>query len=309
MTTKSFPTADGVFHLFVDASMRDVNEEEGLGGYLAQDQTPQWDPTRKHYRQPTDTTKLKPIAFSFRQLKCHKKNYCAFLLKLQAAVYATDSFSHYLMGHHFVLHTDHAPLQALSTVHRKTLQRLHDLMMQHDFMVHHIPGKENAVADYLSQSLNTDAPNEGVAGLVPAAEDMSTSQLAKLQKEDTAPGPIYRAKQNKSPPPKGTPAAWRRHWSRLHLQGGVLHIRLRPRPGIPNDDKLRAVIPESLRSFFITQAHDSALAGHQGILKTEEQIKERFFWPGLEQDLRDHLRHCQTCQATSTKDVVPNPTP
>ena len=309
ITAKSFPTADGVFHLFVDASMGDENEEGGLGGYLAQDQTPTWTSGTRRYQMPTDTTRLKPIAFSSRQLKRHEKNYCAFLLELQSAVFATDSFSHYLMGRHFILHTDHAPLQALSTVHRRTLHRLHDLMMEHDFTVRHIPGKENAVADYLSRSLTTDASHDGVAVVVPSGEDMSTSKLAQLQREDQTIGPIYQAIKARARPPQATPPVWRRHWPILQLHGGVLHIKLRPRPGVHNDHKLRAIVPESLRAFFITQAHDSALAGHQGILKTEERIKERFFWPGLENDVRQHLKHCQTCQATSTKDTVPNPAP
>ena len=129
------------------------------------------------------------IAFASRSLKKHEKNYSAFLLELQAAVYATEYFSHYLAGRSFVLYTDHAPLTKLSTQHTKTLHRLHALLNEHHFQMEHIPGKQNAVADFLSRSHGPARPDatEQVAALE-QHEVEAQSKLAQAQRLDPASG-------------------------------------------------------------------------------------------------------------------------
>ena len=38
------------------------------------------------------------------------------------------------------------------------------------------------------------------------------------------------------------------------------------------------------------------MAGHLGIHKTSEKIKERFYWPGYEEGIVNWVHTCQTCQ-------------
>ena len=42
------------------------------------------------------------------------------------------------------------------------------------------------------------------------------------------------------------------------------------------------------------QLHDQA--GHLRILKTTEKVKEHFYWPGYEQDIRTWVQNCVQCQ-------------
>jgi hypothetical protein len=38
------------------------------------------------------------------------------------------------------------------------------------------------------------------------------------------------------------------------------------------------------------------MAGHQGIGKTYRQVRERFSWKGLKEDVMSHVNECTTCQ-------------
>jgi hypothetical protein len=64
---------------------------------------------------------------------------------------------------------------------------------------------------------------------------------------------------------------------------------------------------ESLFKKRVLQAfHNSSLAGHQGFLKAYRQIRERFAWKGLKEDVMRHIRECVTCQ--QNKDEHTHPT-
>ena len=68
--------------------------------------------------------KERVIAYASRSLKSFEKNYSAYLLELVAAAWAIDHWQVYLAGRKFTLFTDHKPLTHLSTIHKKTLNRL-----------------------------------------------------------------------------------------------------------------------------------------------------------------------------------------
>jgi len=63
------------------------------------------------------------------------------------------------------------------------------------------------------------------------------------------------------------------------------------------------LVPSSMRDIVLNQLHNQA--GHLGTHKTAEKVKERFFWPGYEQDIENWVRACQSCQ----KHNPPQPTP
>ena len=92
------------------------------------------------------------IAYASRGLKPNEKNYSAYLLELAAAAWAIDNFAVYLRGRKFTLYTDHKPLETLSTVHTKTLNRLQQQLLEFDFDIRYKEGKENTVAGALSRN-------------------------------------------------------------------------------------------------------------------------------------------------------------
>jgi hypothetical protein len=57
---------------------------------------------------------------------------------------------------------------------------------------------------------------------------------------------------------------------------------------IPNDSALKLRI--------LHENHDSKVAGHFGQFKTAERMKQNFYWPKMDDDARDYVRSCDTCQ-------------
>ena len=58
----------------------------------------------------------------------------------------------YLSGRPFTLVTDHRPLEKLSTIHKKTLNRLQQQMLEFDFDICYKEGTANTVVHTLSSN-------------------------------------------------------------------------------------------------------------------------------------------------------------
>jgi hypothetical protein len=57
------------------------------------------------------------------------------------------------------------------------------------------------------------------------------------------------------------------------------------------------VVPESkFRERVLSSFHDSPLTWHQGFLKTYTNIRERFAWKGLKEDVMRYVKEFTTCQ-------------
>ena len=46
----------------------------------------------------------------------------------------------------------------------------------------------------------------------------------------------------------------------------------------------------------IRECHDSTVGGHKGETKTLERIRERFYWKGMRDEVRNYVKTCETCQ-------------
>jgi transposase InsO family protein len=70
-------------------------------------------------------------------------------------------------------------------------------------------------------------------------------------------------------------------------------------------DRVYLVSDSGLKKNILTTVHDSPLAGHQGFFKTYKQIRERFSWKGLKQDIMRHVSECVTFQQNKSKHALP----
>ena len=70
------------------------------------------------------------------------------------------------------------------------------------------------------------------------------------------------------------------------------------RDGLLFDDRGRLIIPDDrvLKTKNLYELHDSNLAGHMGITKTEELVARHFWWRGLRDDVTAYVHDCVTCQ-------------
>jgi hypothetical protein len=90
-------------------------------------------------------------AYANWKLQKHEKNYTPFLLEMQATIWAMEHFSTYLIGRHFMLYTDHKPMEKLGKVHTHTFHRLQELMNTFDFEIMYKKGSK-MLADFLCQN-------------------------------------------------------------------------------------------------------------------------------------------------------------
>ena len=243
----------------------------------------------------------KVIAYWSRQLSKAERNYSTIEREALAVVAAIKEFFPYLYGKAFTLLTDHNPLTSLrglkDTEGRLTRWLL--FLQQFDITIKNRSGKSNANAEGMSRRrpaaekvavpvLNDDAVVNSITHLG------DQLMLKREQATDEFTLKIIQAIQ------KGTPLSTRDgKWSTFFLRDGILCRHARD----VSNPKTQTVVPKSLRPLVFEMLHSGS--GHLGIHKTLEKVKERFFWPGYEQEIRDAVRSCDSCQRRNSP--VPAP--
>jgi hypothetical protein len=58
----------------------------------------------------------------------------------------------------------------------------------------------------------------------------------------------------------------------------------------------RLVVPDTLRHYLISLHHDSLTGAHLGSPRVSLTLRTRYYWPRMDQDVRDYVRTCGPCQ-------------
>lgn len=134
--TLAYPDFTTEFTLTVDAS------KTGCGAVLSQNDL--------------------PIAFASKAFSKADMNKATIEQELIAIHWSIRHFKFYLLGNHFTVKSDHKPLIYLFNMKDPTskLTRLRLELAEFDFTIHHIPGKDNVVADALSRIHIKDLINQ-----------------------------------------------------------------------------------------------------------------------------------------------------
>ncbi|XP_077551761.1 uncharacterized protein LOC144165881 [Haemaphysalis longicornis] len=66
----------------------------------------------------------------------------------------------------------------------------------------------------------------------------------------------------------------------------------------------QVVVPKKLREPILRVAHESIMAGHQGIRRTTDRILQEFYWPDIHGDVKRFVKSCDRCQRTTPKGKV-----
>ena len=160
--------------------------------------------------------------------------------------WAIDNFAGYLRGRKFTLFTDHKPLETLSTMHTKTLNRLQQQLLEFDFDIQYKEGKENRVADMLSN--NTLAALNDNSGTLRQAQtaDALCGGVREFLQFGCVPSASTRTEQRLA----------RQAQSCFLTDGLVWHILKR------NKQRTRNIIlaPESMHRKILEAAHSSWVA-------------------------------------------------
>lgn len=302
----SFADFSKPFILHVDAS------NEGLGAVLSQEGD-----GRAHV-----------IAYASRRLKPSERNmenYSSRKLELLALKWAvTEKFKEYLLGSKFTVWTDNNPLTHIENAKLSAVeQRWVADLAPFDFDLKFRRGKENSNADALSRrpefamqtaidvaTETTSMPNdlqqaackEEVAyayaiSLTFTEDSMNAEQIAHLQEEDeTIARTKYFVERKKKPTPEEAKFESRetkkllRQWKRLNIIEGVLHRKIF---SPIQEAKQQVVLPKNKAKLILQELHDKM--AHQGIDKTTELARERYFWLGMTTDILDYCKSCRRC--------------
>ncbi|XP_075770608.1 uncharacterized protein LOC142823438 [Pelodiscus sinensis] len=83
-------------------------------------------------------------------------------------------------------------------------------------------------------------------------------------------------------------------------------FRVTPQEG-GTEEKHQLLVPKPYRGGVLELAHDHTWAGHLGTEKTQHRVLQRFYWPGVYQDIKNYCASCPQCQKTSPTRVPPAP--
>ena len=285
----AYPDYSKPFTLDTDASAT------GIGGVLSQ--------------QDSDGRE-RVIAYASRVLSKPERNYCVTRRELLAVVYFAQQFKPYLLGRRFTLRTDHGSLTWLKNFKEPEgqLARWLERLQEFDCEISHRRGRKHTNADALSRRPCRQCGREShseeptVSAVVLATPE---AEHRKSQLEDDLIGPFLRAKEaNKKPGQREaqamSPSARRlsQIWDQLVIHEDLLYRRYAsPANG---DILLQLVVPKSQRADVLRDLHEGVLGGHLGQDKTLGKVKERFYWPGYHNDVKDWVNTCQACAARKT---------
>jgi hypothetical protein len=91
------------------------------------------------------------IAFSSKRFSEPASKWDTYKREAYAIFHAVQSFHYYLRGKDFLVETDHRNLQWIETSQTPIVVRWRALLQSYSFLIRHIPGVENKVADWMSR--------------------------------------------------------------------------------------------------------------------------------------------------------------
>lgn len=267
-------------------------------------------------QKQTDGT-VRPLAFLSKKMLDAETRYPVHEQELLAIVHALKTWRHYLHGRKFTVLTDHHSLQHFKTQPMLSgrQSRWKDVIANFDFDIVYIEGKTNTVADALSrrrdhmQQHSTELLNCLIFTVVatkpmvlqtistqsvPAVTNSLSPYLAPVQhtistvsKKSALLADIFEASKADPAYLKELKNSRQPRSNSITVSGGLLYYK-----------QTRLWIPSSLelRTKILYECHDVPSAGHLGKDKTLEQIKRRFYWPGMDEDIVKYVTSCDACQ-------------
>lgn len=221
----------------------------------------------------------KPVAYTSRKLSDRESNFSTSERELLSVIHAVEQFRPYIEGTHFKVITDHSALQWLHKTKdpHGRLARWAMRLQQFDYEVIFRKGKDNIVPDALSRAVPNDEIN--VIEVKPEDKDeWYKSQELLANSEDAS------------------------DWM---INQGLLWKYLKLKQFPDENDSWKIVVPEKLRGHVLKECHNDPVAGHFGVKKSVNRVRQHYFWPTLIRDVKDHVRKCETCAKYKPTNMPP----
>ena len=74
-----------------------------------------------------------------------------------------------------------------------------------------------------------------------------------------------------------------------------------------NENKIVIIVSATLRTSIMEQLHSAPLIGHLAFARTFTKLYDRFFWPGMKEDVENFCRSCDHCGSRKNPHTVKHP--
>jgi transposase InsO family protein len=260
--------------------------------------------------------KERVVSYASRGLSDPEKNYPISELECLGIVWAVDYYYPYLYGRKFTIITDHSVLRFFKSYKnfRGRLARWFLKLQELDYEIKYRPGKFAGNVDCLSRLFEPLEEEEKRTKLIEPTEGevknvmmimrsaLSPSDIRYAQDTDKKVSLMKRYVQVKDKPLPHDPEMKKlinKVMNDLIVDDGILYIQKGPESKY-FDRQL--VVPDSLKVHILQIHHDEA--GHLNAQKLVEQIKKKYFWQGMDRDIREYSVTCLECQASKTGSVT-----
>lgn len=266
----------------------------GIGAVLLQDSE---DPTKKGV-----------IAYTSRTLSKSEKAYGTTHKECLAMVHSVTTWRNYLYGKHFDVITDHHALCWLMSTKDPygQLIRWSLILQEFDFTVKYNSGKLHADADCLSRF-----PLE-VGEEAKIESEIPTWPLHKLKNSKTTVGRLEQTKELILPnydieheqlhdeyckkiirilTDNQASRKLKKKFKHFVIKNNTLYRQSKIQP-----NKFILVLPSSMKNMVLEEVHDKPIGGHFGVERTMHTIRNRFYWPDLDKDVKQYIKTCDSCQ-------------
>jgi RNase H-like domain found in reverse transcriptase/Reverse transcriptase (RNA-dependent DNA polymerase)/Integrase zinc binding domain/Chromo (CHRromatin Organisation MOdifier) domain/Integrase core domain len=235
--------------------------------------------------QLDENGKRKPVLFYSRKLLPAEMNYSTADKELLAIVQTLKKYQHYLRGTKYpvIIKSDHRNLRTFMTTKELNARqaRWAEELSSYNFVIEHIKGKENTVADALSRRPDYKEEAQIDRKLQVFKEDKNGwtfNHEAKLnmitvKESGNIIESIRKATENDLRYPEAEKGA-----DGLKRFNGLV------------------IVPKELEKEIIQRYHDDVREGHPGEARTVEKIQRNFYFPGTIRKVRKHIKNCENCQ-------------
>jgi len=217
-----------------------------------------------------------PIAY-FSKLFCPRLSKAStYIRELHAITSAVKRWRQYLLGHYFVIQTDHRSLKELLTQVIQTPEQQFYLskLLGYHYDIQYKSGKSNVVADALSRCW--ESPTAELSMLT-TPQFLFIEELRNEMRQD----PTYQefCKKVNSDPSS---------YPDYVISNGLLLKK--GRIWLPPNSRFKVLL--------MKEFHETPIGGHAGVVKTLKRLSANFFWESMRQDIKIFVECCLVCQQT-----------
>ncbi|PNX73902.1 transposon Ty3 gag-pol polyprotein, partial [Trifolium pratense] len=225
-----------------------------------------------------------PIAY-FSKIFCPRLSKAStYIRELHAITSAVKRWRQYLLGHFFVIQSDHRSLKELLTQVIQTPEQQFYLskLLGYHYDIQYKPGKTNVVADALSRCCE---PSSAELNLLSTPPFLFINELREELQQNSSYQELC---HNVISDPTKFPD--------FVISNGLLLMN--GRIWIPANSKFKVLL---LKEF-----HETPVGGHAGVIKTLKRLSANFYWQHMRKEIKDFVARCFICQQTKYSTSKPS---